>query len=198
MKVFRDRDNRLILTYWEMNKNEEFYTCDLSTIPKGEDGKIEDCGCTFTTSGKFTYQESGSDLIETSITGEANNRRPQKSVKMIMLEDNTKFCYCLGFDALLTTNTCSGQGDVTSSSARKLIGESIFVSSGIFLDIQDTEKDFYIANPLLNSEPNTISYKKENSNDFINLEFGKYLKIISGETITLKSTLDIHIPKVYY
>jgi len=85
-----------------------------------------------------------------------------------------------------------------SPSARKLIGESIFVSSGIFLDIQDTEKDFYIANPLLNSEPNTISYKKENSNDFINLEFGKYLKIISGETITLKSTLDIHIPKVYY
>lgn len=198
MKVFRDRDNRLILTYWEMNKNEEFYTCDLSTIPKGEDGKIEDYGCTFVTSGKITYQESGSDLIETSITGEANNRRPQKSVKMIILEDNTKFCYCLDFDALLTTNTCSGQGDMMNSSARKLIGESIFVSSGLYLDIQDTEKDFYIANPLLNSEPNTISYKKENSNDFINLECGKYLKIISGETITLKSTLDIHIPKVYY
>jgi hypothetical protein len=96
-KNFRDSKNKLLLSYWTMNKGEIFITCDLSktSLELGEDNQIEDYGCTFVAEGSFTFQEIGTDTITTVYAGDCFNRRPQKAVLITAIEDNTHWCYSL-------------------------------------------------------------------------------------------------------
>jgi hypothetical protein len=198
MKNFRDSKNKLFLTYWNMNAGEVFTTCDLSVIAIEDDNQIEDYGCTFVTSGSFTYQEMGTDVITTVYAGDVLNRRPQKSIIIKALEDNSNWCYSLHFDSIFTTSESEGIFRECLTTPKVLNGEQIKISAGELITIVDNDKDIYIANPIYNSEPNTISYKSLEEDNFTSLNFGKYLKIKQGKIFNIQSTLDIYIPKVYY
>jgi hypothetical protein len=200
MKNFRDSKNKLFLTYWNMNKGEVFVTCDLSNtnISLGDDNQIEDYGCTFVTTGSFTYQETGSDIITTAYAGDSINRRPNKSIIIRALEDNTTWCYSLHFNSIFTTDESEGITREFLKTPRVLMGEQIKISSGETLTLVDTDKDIYITNPLYGSEQNTISYRSFEEDNYSDLGFGKYLKIKKGEIFNIQATIDTYIPKVYY
>lgn len=198
MKNFRDSRSKLFLTYWNMNAGEIFTTCDLSVIPIEDDNQIEDYGCTFVTSGSFTYQEMGTDVITTVYAGDVLNRRPQKSIIIKALEDNSNWCYSLHFDSLFTTNEDEGINWESLTTPRVINGEQIKISAGETITIVDDDKDIYIANPIYDSEPNTISHKSLEKDSFTSLNFGKYLKIGQGKPFELQSTIDTYIPKIYY
>jgi len=198
MKNFRDSRSKLFLTYWNMNAGEVFTTCDLSVIPIEDDNQIEDYGCTFVTSGSFTYQEMGTDVITTVYAGDVLNRRPQKSIIIKALEDNSNWCYSLHFDSLFTTNEDEGINWESLTTPRVINGEQIKISAGETITIVDDDKDIYIANPIYDSEPNTISHKSLEKDSFTSLNFGKYLKIGQGKPFELQSTIDTYIPKIYY
>ena len=200
MKNFRDSKNKLFLTYWVMNKGQVFVTCDLSNtnISLGDDNQIEDYGCTFVTSGSFTYQELETNLITTVYAGDVLNRRPQKSIIIKALEDNSSWCYSLHFDSLFTTNEDEGLNWDCLNSAKVINGEQIKISAGETITIVDNDKDIYIANPIYGSEPDTISHKSLEKDSFTSLNFGKYLKIRQGIPFELQSTIDTYIPKIYY
>ena len=199
-KNYRDSKNKLFLTYWNMNRGEVFVTCDLSNtnISLGDDNQIEDYGCTFVTTGSFTYQETGSDIITTAYAGDSINRRPNKSIIIRALEDNTTWCYSLHFNSIFTTDESEGITREFLKTPRVLMGEQIKISSGETLTLVDTDKDIYITNPLYGSEPNTISYRSFEEDNYSDLGFGKYLKIKKGEIFNIQSTIDTYIPKVYY
>ena len=197
-KNYRDSKNKLFLTYWNMNKGEVFTTCDLSFFPAESDKQIEDYGCTFLTSGSCTYQEVGSDIVTTAYAGDAYNRRPNKSVIIKALEDNTNWCYSLHFNSLFTSNESEGLNWDCLDSPKVLNGEQIKISTEETITLVDTDKDIWIANPIYNSEPNTISYRNSEDESFTSLDFGKYLKIKQGKTCYMQSTLDTYLPKVYY
>jgi len=200
MKNFRDSKNKLFLTYWVMNKGQVFVTCDLSNtnISLGDDNQIEDYGCTFVTSGSFTYQELETNLITTVYAGDVLNRRPQKSIIIKALEDNSSWCYSLHFDSLFTTNEDEGLNWDCLNSAKVINGEQIKISAGETITIVDNDKDIYITNPIYDSEPDTISHKSLEKDSFTSLNFGKYLKIRQGIPFELQSTIDTYIPKIYY
>jgi hypothetical protein len=200
MKNFRDSKNKLFLTYWNMNKGEVFTTCDLSNtnILLGDDNQIEDYGCTFVTSGSFTYQEIESDIVITAFAGDVYNRRPNKSVIIRALEDNTTWCYSLHFNSLFTTNEDEGINWQSLTTPEVLTGEQIKISTGEIITLIDVDKDIYITNPIYNSEPNTISYRNFGEDNYNSLGFGKYFKIKKGEIFNIQSTIDTYIPKVYY
>ena len=198
MKNFRDSRNKLFLTYWNMNAGEVFTTCDLSVIPIEDDNQIEDYGCTFVTSGSFTYQEMGSDTIITAYAGDSINRRPNKSVIIKALEDNTNWCYSLHFDSIFTTNEDEGINWQSLTTPRVITGEQIKISAGETITLIDDDKDIWIANPIYDSEPNTISHKNIEDESFTSLNFGKYLKIGQGNSFELQSTIDTYLPKIYY
>lgn len=195
---FRDSKNKLCLSYWNMNKGETFITCDLPKIPKGDDDQIEDYGCTFITSGSFIYQEMGSDVIITAQPGDSINRRPQNSIIIRALEDNTNWCYSVHIDTLFTVNRDEGIDWECLKTPILLNGEQIKISAGETITVVDDDKDIYIANPIYNSESNTISYKSLEEESFISLNFGKYLKVKQGKTFKLQSTIDSYLPKVYW
>jgi hypothetical protein len=197
-KNFRDSKNKLFLTYWNMNKGEVFTTCDLSFFPVENDNQIEDYGCTFVTSGSFSYQETESDIITTVYAGDVLNRRPQKSIIIRALEDNANWCYSLHFNSLFTSNESEGLNWDCLNVPKVLHGEQIKISAGETITVVDVDKDIYIANPIYNSEPNTISYKNSEEDSFTSFNFGKYLKIEQGKTFNIQSTLDTYLPKVYY
>jgi hypothetical protein len=198
MKNFRDSRSKLFLTYWNMNAGEVFATCDLSVIPIEDDNQIEDYGCTFVTSGSLTYQEIKTDVITTVYAGDVLNRRPQKSIIIKALEDNSNWCYSLHFDSIFTTNKDEGINWQSSTTPKVINGEQIKISAGEIITIVDQDKNIYIANPIYDSEPNTISYKNSEEEIFTSLDFGKYLKIEQGKTFNIQSTLDTYLPKVYY
>jgi hypothetical protein len=197
-KNFRDSKNKLFLTYWNMNKGEVFTTCDLSFLPVENDNQIEDYGCTFVTSGSFTYQETESDIITNVYAGDSFNRRPSKSVIIRALEDNSNWCYSLHFDSIFTTNENEGIDWESSKNPKVINGEQIKISKNESITLFDFDKDIYILNPIYNSVANTISYKSSRENIFSSLDFGKYLKIDKGETFIVQSTVDTYIPKIYY
>ena len=200
MKNFRDSRSKLFLTYWNMNKGEVFTTCDLSNtnISLGDDNQIEDYGCTFVTSGSATYQEIGSDIITTAYAGDAYNRRTNKSVIIRALEDNTNWCYSLHFNSIFTTNEDEGINWQSLTTPRVINGEQIKISAGETITLIDEDKDIWIANPIYDSEPNTISHKSLEKDNFTSLNFGKYLKIGQGKPFELQSMIDTYIPKIYY
>jgi hypothetical protein len=198
MKNFRDSRSKLFLTYWNMNAGEVFTTCDLSVIPTEDDNQIEDYGCTFVTSGSFTYQELETNLITTVYAGDVLNRRPQKSIIIKALEDNSSWCYSLHFDSLFTTNEDEGIDWQSLTTPRVINGEQIKISAGETITIVDNDKDIYIANPIYGSEPDAISHKSLEKDSFTSLNFGKYLKIGQGKPFELQSTIDTYIPKIYY
>jgi len=197
---FRDSRNKLFLTYWNMNKGEVFTTCDLSNtnISLGDDNKIEDYGCTFVTSGSAIYHELETDTITTAYAGDSYNRRPNKSVIIRALEDNTNWCYSLHFDSIFTTNEDEGINWQSLTTPRVINGEQIKISAGEIITIVDNDKDIYIANPIYGSEPDTISHKSLEKDSFTSLNFGKYLKIGQGNSFELQSMIDTYIPKIYY
>jgi hypothetical protein len=197
-KKFRDSKNKLFLSYWNMNKGEIFITCDLLNIPLGDDNQIEDYGCTFVTSGSFTYQEMDSDTLITAFAGDSLNRRPQKSILIRALEDNTNWCFAVHSDTLFTIDKNKGTGWECSKTPIVLNGEQIKIMAGETITVVDLDKDIYIANPICESEPNTISYKSSEEENFTSLDFGKYLKIAQGKTFNIQSTLDTYLPKIYY
>lgn len=199
-KNFRDSKNKLLISYWSMNKGETFITCDLSKtkLELGKDNQIEDYGCTFATTGSYTIQEMGTDTITTIYAGDSLNRRPLKSILITALEDNSKWCYSLHFNSLFTTNETEGIEWECPSSAKTLNGEQIKISAGETIEVVDNDKDLYLANPIYNSEVNTITYKNTSQNNFTSLNFGKYLKIKKGEVFNIQSTIDTYIPKLYY
>lgn len=199
-KNFRDNKNKLLLSYWTMNKGEIFITCDLSktTLALGKDNQIEDYGCTFATEGSFTFQEVGTGIISTVYAGDSFNRRPQKAVIITALEDNSKWCYSLHFNSLFTTNESEGVEWECPSSAKTLNGEQIKISAGETIEVVDNNKDLYLANPIYKSELNTITYKSPTQESFTNLNYGKYLRIKKGEVFNIQSTIDTYIPKLYY
>jgi hypothetical protein len=199
-KNFRDSKNKLLISYWSMNKGETFITCDLSktSLQLGSDNQIEDYGCTFVTTGSYTIQEIGTDTITTIHAGDSLNRRPLKSILITALEDNSKWCYSLHVNSLFTTNESEGVEWECPSSAKTLNGEQIKISAGETIQLLDKTKDIYIANPICDSELNTITYKSSSENNFTNLNFGKYLKIKKGEVFNIQSTIDTYIPKLYY
>ena len=199
-KNFRDSRNKLLISYWSMNKGEIFITCDLSktSLELGSDNQIEDYGCTFATKGSFTFQEIGTDIITTVYAGDSFNRRPQKAVLITALEDNSKWCYSLHVNSLFTTNESEGIEWECPNTARTLNGEQIKISAGETIELLDNSKDIYIANPICDSELNTITYKSSSQDDFTNLNFGKYLRIKKGEVFNIHSNIDTYIPKLYY
>jgi hypothetical protein len=199
-KNFRDSKNKLLISYWSMNKGETFITCDLSktSLELGEDNQIEDYGCTFLTQGSFNYQEIGTDTITTVYAGDCFNRRPQKAVLITAIEDNTHWCYSLHVNSLFTTNESEGVEWECPSSAKTLNGEQIKISAGETIEVVDKNKDLYLANPIYKSELNTITYKSPTQENFTNLNFGKYLRIKKGEVFEIQSVIDTYIPKLYY
>ena len=199
-KNFRDSKNKLLISYWSMNKGETFITCDLSktSLELGEDNQIEDYGCTFVAEGSFTFQEIGTDTITTVYAGDCFNRRPQKAVLITAIEDNTHWCYSLHVNSLFTTNESEGVEWECPSSAKTLNGEQIKISAGETIEVVDKNKDLYLANPIYKSELNTITYKSPTQENFTNLNFGKYLRIKKGEVFEIQSVIDTYIPKLYY
>lgn len=199
-KNFRDSRNKLLISYWTMNKGEIFITCDLSktSLRLGEDNQIEDYGCTFATTGSYTIQEIGTDTITTIHAGDSLNRRPQKAVLITALEDNSKWCYSLHVNSLFTTNESEGTEWECPSTARTLYGEQIKISAGEAIELFDNDKDIYIVNPLYESKLNTITYKSSSQENFTNLNYGKYLRIKKGDVFNIQSTIDTYIPKLYY
>lgn len=199
-KNFRDNKSKLFITYWNMNKGETFVTCDLSKsgMKLGDDNQIEDYGCIFATQGSGTFQEVGTDIITTVYTGDVLNRRPLKAVIITALEDNSKWCYSLHFNSLFTSNESQNLDWDCPNAPKILTGEHIKIEAGQTISVIDNDKDIYIANPIYNSEQDTISHKGSDKNDFTSLNFGKYLKIKRGESFEIKSTIDTYIPKIYY
>lgn len=194
-KAFRDRENGLIITYWVMDKDEEFFSCDVSYLPCLENGLVLDMGCNFITKGSFTYQEAGSSTITTGIAPYFSNYRPPKPNKVTALEDDTRWCYALSLDAI----ELEKEKLPISQWGRTITGEHISVSSSSLNYIKNNDKqDIFIVNPLFKSEPETIEYKKNEDDEFVDLTYGKYLKIEDGETVILRSKVDVSIPKVYY
>lgn len=198
MKAFRDRENRLILTYWTMNTGEEFYTCDLSYLPLNSNNQVDDYGCTFVATGNLNFQEAGTSVIFDAKPGDAFNTRPQKSIKITALEDNCRWCYALSFDSLGTTNACTDPNSSYVSSGKRLTGESIKTPAGQEIEVSDPDKDIYIANPFLDTPANTLLYRNPDDQYFTNMETGKFYKIEKGNSIIIQSTIDGYIPKVYY
>ena len=199
-KNFRDSKNKLLISYWTMNKGEIFITCDLSKtkLELGEDNQIEDYGCTFATTGSYAIQEIGTDTITTIRAGDSLNRRPSKSILITALEDNSKWCYSLHVNSLFTTNESEGTEWECPNNARTLYGEQIKISAGETIELLDNDKDIYIVNPLYESKLNTITYKSPSQENFTNLNYGKYLRIKKGEVFNIQSTIDTYIPKLYY
>jgi hypothetical protein len=140
----------------------------------------------------------GTDVITTVYAGDVLNRRPQKSIIIKALEDNSNWCYSLHFDSLFTTNDAEGINWESLTTPRVINGEQIKISAGETITIVDDDKDIYIANPIYDSEPNTISHKSLEKDSFTSLNFGKYLKIGQGKPFELQSTIDTYIPKIYY
>lgn len=199
-KNFRDNKSKMFISYWNMNKGETFFTCDLTKtgVELGDDDQIQDYGCTFAITGSYTYQEMGSETISTVNAGDAFNRRPLKAVLITALEDNSRWCYALHFDSLFTSNESSGLDWDTTTDSKTLEGESIKISAGETLTLLDNDKDIYIVNPIYDTEIKAISYKKSSDETFTNLIYGKYLKIGKGKSFDIQSSIDTYIPKVYY
>lgn len=198
-KNFRDNKNKLFLTYWVMNKGESFTTCDLSNtgLKLGNDDQILDLGCTFAIQGLGTYHELDTGIIKTAYPGEVFNRRPLKAVTITALEDNSIWCYSLHFTGLFTTNQTLGLNCECPVPPRVLTGEQTKISVNETIELSDSNRDIYIANPLYSSEENTIEYKISDDTEFISLNFGKYLKIKKGEICKIRSKVDTYIPKVH-
>ena len=199
-KTFRDSKNKLIISYWNMNKGETFFTCDLSntSLKLGEDNQIEDYGCTFVTQGSFTYREMGTDINTTVHAGDSFNRRPLKSILITALEDNTNWCYSLHYNSLFTSNESLGLHWETANSPKILEGEQIKVSANEVITFIDEDKVNYIVNPICDDEIQAISYKTSDSETFTNLKYGKYLKIEKGKSYDIKSNADTYIPKIHF
>lgn len=199
-KTFRDSKNKLIVSYWTMNKGEMFITCDLSKtgIKVDNDDQIEDYGCTFLIQGRCTCKlVNGDEVIEVK-AGEYSNRRRREGIIITALEDNTRWCYSLHFDSLFTTDDAKGLDWDCPNTPKVLEGEQIKISAGETINFVDNEKDVYIVNPIYDSEIKALSYKSNNDENFNNLNYGKYLKIAKGKTFEIKSTMDIYIPKLHY
>lgn len=198
-KNFRDNKNKLLLTYWVMNKGESFTTCDLSStgLKLGDDDQILDLGCTFVIRGLGTYHELDTGIIKTAYPGEVFNRRPLKAITITALEDNSIWCYSLHFTGLFTTDETRGLNCDCPVPPKVLTGEQTKISINEIAEISDSNRDIYIANPLYGSEENTIEYKNSEDMEFVNLTIGKYLKIKKGEVCKIRSRVDTYIPKVY-
>lgn len=202
-KTFRDSKNKLIISYWNMNKGETFFICDLSQTNIAANGlddnkQAEDFGCTFLTSGSGTIQEVGNELIITAYAGDISNRRGLKSVKITALEDNTRWCYALHYSSLFTSNQTLGLDWETANAPKILEGEQIKASADEVITFVDKDKDNYIVNPICDDELQPISYKTSDSETFTNLKYGKYLKIEKGKSYDIKSNIDIYIPKIHF
>jgi len=200
-KTFRDNKSKIIISYWTMNKDDSFVSCDLSNtkLNKLDDHNlIEDYGCTFLIQGKCLLSTADSDEILETNAGEVGNRRRKGAIVVKALEDNTQWCYCLHFNSLFTTNITEGlQEDLVNP--KLLTGESIKISAGEILEFVDNDKDVWIADPICTEDPelNAISYKPTDKEEFSNLVTGKLLKILKGKTYFIKSNIDTYIPKVF-
>ena len=199
-KNFRDSKNKLLISYWNMKKGEIFITCDLSKtgLELGEDNQIQDYGCTFATTGRYTFQEIGSETIKTVNAGDSFNRRPLRAVLITALEDDCKWCYALHFDSLFTTDEGRGLEWDCPNTPKVLEGDQIKIAAGEIISFIDNEKDVWITNPIYDTEIKALSYKSNSSEDFTNLSYGKYLKIGKGKTFQIKANVDTYIPKLYY
>lgn len=194
-KIIKDEESGLHVSYWVMDKGEEFFTCDVSYLPSLENGLVLDLGCTFVTKGSFTYQEAGSDIITTSVASNFDNYRPPKSNKIIALEDDTRWCYCSSLGVI----EFSKEQTPIVRPEKTITGEHItLLSRSLNYITNNNNQDIFIVNPLFKSEPKTIVYKKHENDEFADLSYGKYLKIETGETVILKTNVDVSIPKVYY
>ena len=129
-KTFRDSKNKLIISYWNMNKGETFFICDLSqtNFELDNNKQTEDFGCTFVTSGSGLAQEIGNDIITHVYAGDVANRRCLKAAKLTALEDNTRWCYALHYSSLFTTNESLGLNWETANAPKILEGEQIKIS----------------------------------------------------------------------
>lgn len=197
MEIFRDRENGFIITYWVLKKDESFYTCTLNHLERAEDGKVDDLGCTFISSGNLEYQESNRDSIDISYEGDIHSRRYQKSIKITSVTDVARFLYCADLKSMYTINQWEDPNKIISFNPRIIRGENILLKVGDLVDITDTEKDFYITNPFLNAAPNVINYKFSEQPHFTNLPFGKAVKVEKGRTVTVQSAVKIYIPKFF-
>ncbi len=170
-KNFRDNKNKLFITYWVMNKGESFITCDLSKtgLKLGDDNQILDLGCTFPTSGSYSFEEVDSGIITNVCAGESFNRRPMKAVRITALEDNCKWCYALHFTGLFTSNESENQDWDCPMRPKVLHGEQIKISAEETIDLIDNDKNIWIVNPIYESDSNTISYKTSDDSDFKSL-----------------------------
>ena len=199
-KTFRDSKNKLIISYWNMNKGETFFICDLSqtNFELDNNKQTEDFGCTFVTSGSGLAQEIGNDIITHVYAGDVANRRCLKAAKLTALEDNTRWCYALHYSSLFTTNESLGLNWETANAPKILEGEQIKISTDEVITFVDNDKDNYIVNPICDDELQPISYKTSDSETFTNLKYGKYLKIEKGKSYDIKSNIDIYIPKIHF
>lgn len=199
-KNFRDIRNKLLISYWNMNKGETFITCDLSKtgLELGEDNQILDYGCTFATTGSYTFQEIGSEVSTTVYAGDAFNRRPLRSVLITALEDNSRWCYALHVDSLFTSNEALGLDWDCPNGPKIMDGDQIKISADEIVTFVDEDKTNYIANPIYDPEIQAISYKTSDSETFSNLKYGKYLKLEKGKSYDIKSSIDTYIPKIHF